>query len=524
MSVLSVELLVPIVICFLLLVAANLLQRRIRAESHPWHPWLRYVRISKYVLSWYIISISFTLCNKWVLRYWHGDGFPFPIFVTAMHMTIKFCLTRVINRCCIRPERRVRPLPLWTSLRGPIPIGVLTGVDVVLSNLSFMFISVTFYTILKSGALIWILIWAVIMRLEPLTMEIVAICVLVSMGVSLASYGEASFSLVGFILVTAACASSGLRWALTQVMLEGKGGLGSDRQEVLHRSTLVNQLGEGEWDVDEEEDEFRGNDGHNGLQGNGGGSSRGEVRGRDHQPEQHRRRQSTAHHPPSDQDGGSATIDASLLPPMPAPSVHHPRAFEILYHVSPASALSCVTVFLMVELQPCLRSPVFHDGASLSQLLVILILGGLISFLLVLAEVKLVKISSSLTMSMFGAVKEIITVALSMMVFHDDVSPLNVSGLLLAIVGAVWYRQYKQKPGSSLSIYLSSAGEAGGEGSSSVGGMRTPTTESGIFHLNEFSSDEEEEEEDDDRAVGRVPGDEEAVEVEMYNISRAQLA
>lgn len=119
---------------------------------------------------------------------------------------------------------------------------------------------------------------------------------------------------------------------------------------------------------------------------------------------------------------------------------------------------------------------------------------------------------------------QIITVALSMMVFHDDVSPLNVSGLLLAIVGAVWYRQYKQKPGSSLSIYLSSAGEAGGEGSSSVGGMRTPTTESVIFHLNEFSSDEEEEEEDDDRAVGRVPGDEEAVEVEMYNISRAQLA
>ncbi len=408
MSVLSVELLVPIIICFLLLVAANVLQLRIRAESHPWHPWVRYVRISKYVLSWYIISISFTLCNKWVLRYWHEDGFPFPIFVTAMHMTIKFCLTRVINRCCIRPERRVRPLPWRTSLRGPIPIGVLTGVDVVFSNLSFMFISVTFYTILKSGALIWILIWAVIMRLEPLTVEIVAICALVSVGVSLASYGEASFSLVGFILVTAACASSGLRWALTQIMLEGKGGLGSDRQEVLHTSTLVNQSGEGEWDMDEEEDEFHSNDGYNGLRNNGGGgSSRGEIRGSDHQPEQHRRRQSTGHHPLSDQDGGSATIDLSLLSPMPAPPVYHPRAFEILYYVSPASALSCVTVFLAVELQPCLRSPVFQDAASLAQLLVILILGGLISFLLVMAEVKLVKISSSLTMSMFGAVKEV---------------------------------------------------------------------------------------------------------------------
>lgn len=110
------------------------------------------------------------------------------------------------------------------------------------------------------------------------------------------------------------------------------------------------------------------------------------------------------------------------------------------------------------------------------------------------------------------------------MVFHDDVTFLNISGLLLAIVGAVWYRQYKQKPSSSLSIYLSGAGGAGGEGSSSVGGMRTPTTESGIFHLNEFSSDEEEEEEGDGRVEGRGPEDEEVVEVEMYNISRAQLA
>jgi len=408
MSVLSVELLVPAVLCLLLLVAANVLQRRIRTESHPWHPGLRYVRISKYVLSWYIISISFTLCNKWVLRYWHGDGFPFPMFVTACHMTIKFCLTRFINRCCTRPERRVRPLPWHTYLRGPIPIGMCTAVDVAFSNLSFMFISVTFYTILKSGALIWILVWAVIMRLEPLTGEIVAICALVSMGVSLASYGEASFSLVGFILVTAACASSGLRWALTQIMLEGKGGLGSDREEALHRSTLINQWGEGEGDMDEEEDDFSRSDHlQRNSSGNGGSSSR-EICGSDQLQQEHRRRRSsTGHHPLGDQEGGAAAMDLSLTSPSPSPPVHHPRAFEILYHVSPASALSCVTVFLVVELQPCMRSPVFHDTALLAQLFVIIFLGGLISFLLVMAEVKLVKISSSLTMSMFGAVKEV---------------------------------------------------------------------------------------------------------------------
>lgn len=36
-----------------------------------------------------------------------------------------------------------------------VPIGVCTGVDVAFSNLSFLYISISFYTILKSGTLLW---------------------------------------------------------------------------------------------------------------------------------------------------------------------------------------------------------------------------------------------------------------------------------------------------------------------------------------------------------------------------------
>lgn len=113
-----------------------------------------------------------------------------------------------------------------------------------------------------------------------------------------------------------------------------------------------------------------------------------------------------------------------------------------------------------------------------------------------------------------------------MMVFHDDVTFLNVSGLLLAILGAVWYRQYKQKPSSSLSL-SSLVATTRNETRSSAGGSRTPTaypaTESGLFNLESESSDEDEEVEE---AVRRRAdeGAEEEVEVEMYNINRAQLA
>jgi len=39
--------------------------------------------------------------------------------------------------------------------RSAVPIGICTGADVAFSNLSFLFISVTFYTILKAGSLLW---------------------------------------------------------------------------------------------------------------------------------------------------------------------------------------------------------------------------------------------------------------------------------------------------------------------------------------------------------------------------------
>lgn len=71
-------------------------------------------------------------------------------------MTTKLCITRAINApCCVRPEKRIKPLPCAEAARGPIPIGVCTAMDVAFSNLSFLFISVTFYTILKASAVLW---------------------------------------------------------------------------------------------------------------------------------------------------------------------------------------------------------------------------------------------------------------------------------------------------------------------------------------------------------------------------------
>ena len=36
----------------------------------------------------------------------------------------------------------------------------------MLSNVSFKFVTVTFYTIVKSSTLVWILLWAVLFKIE----------------------------------------------------------------------------------------------------------------------------------------------------------------------------------------------------------------------------------------------------------------------------------------------------------------------------------------------------------------------
>ena len=195
--------------------------------------------------------------------------------------------------------------------------------------------------------------------------------------------------------------------------------------------------------------------------------------------------------------GGSAHA-ASPSPHAPHPQHHH-RPLEILYHISPASALSCLPVFLLFEARRMWSSPFLATPALACELLAVLVLGGAFSFLLILAEIKLVKISSSLTMSMFGAVKEVITVALSMIAFHDAVSALNVAGLVLAIGGAAWYRSYKlRNPAVG-----SSGGSSGGSAAPGWAPSQYLPAASGIFNLED---DSEEEEEEENEAVRRRGG------------------
>jgi solute carrier family 35 protein C2 len=74
----------------------------------------------------------------------------------------------------------------------------------------------------KSSSLIFVLIFAFLFRLEVFSWRIVAVIFLIFSGVVLMVATEAHFVLEGLILVLSASALGGLRWSLTQVLLQTK--------------------------------------------------------------------------------------------------------------------------------------------------------------------------------------------------------------------------------------------------------------------------------------------------------------
>lgn len=184
---------------------------------------------------WYLFSLSISLYNKWMFS---GDrlNFPFPLFTTSLHMLVQFCLSSIV--LFFVPSLRPRnghvsdggqsrheagpKAPLMTKmfyLTRIGPCGAATGLDIGLGNTSLKFITLTFYTMCKSSALAFVLLFAFLFRLETPTWKLVGVIATMTIGVIMMVAGEVEFKLGGFILVISAAFFSGFRWGLTQILL-----------------------------------------------------------------------------------------------------------------------------------------------------------------------------------------------------------------------------------------------------------------------------------------------------------------
>jgi len=173
------------------------------------------------MLGWFFFSAILSSYNKVVF----GQGkmhFPCPLLLTSIHFFVQWTFSYTVSS--IFPQTFggdvVKNMSWSTYLSTSLICGCVTSFDVGLSNMSLVYISITFYTMIKASSPVFVLIFASIMGIEKITLPLVGVVLTISLGEFLTVRGEkGDFSHIGLILCICASMLSGLRWTTVQYKL-----------------------------------------------------------------------------------------------------------------------------------------------------------------------------------------------------------------------------------------------------------------------------------------------------------------
>lgn len=155
------------------------------------------ISTSALILLYFSLSIGLTFYQRWLLQ-----RLKFPLFVTTGHLFVKFLAAlffRTLYECYTKRNRVT--LDWYNYCSKVAPVGLASGFDVAFSNWGLELITVSLYTMTKSTAIIFILIFALAFKLEKKSWRIVIIVFMISGGLIMFTYHSTQFNLIGFILV-----------------------------------------------------------------------------------------------------------------------------------------------------------------------------------------------------------------------------------------------------------------------------------------------------------------------------------
>lgn len=169
-----------------------------------------------FITLYLFLSISIVFYQRWMLKDIH-----FPLTVVLCHLTMKFIfasMCRSIWECCSSKERVDLP---WSPYMKSIGLaGIAGGLDIGLSNWGLHLITVSLYTMTKSTAIIFILFFTLVFRLEKKSWTLIFVVFAISIGLFLTTYKATEFNVQGFLLILTASFASGLRWTLSQFVMQ----------------------------------------------------------------------------------------------------------------------------------------------------------------------------------------------------------------------------------------------------------------------------------------------------------------
>lgn len=167
---------------------------------------------------WYCSNIGVLLLNKYLLS---NYGFKYPIFLTMCHMTACALLSYIAIAWM-----KLMPLQsIWSRIQfyKISALSIIFCASVVSGNISLQFLPVSFTQAIGATTPFFTAVFAYLMTFRRETWMTYATLVPVVVGVIIASEGEPSFHLYGFIMCLAATAARALKSVLQGILLSSDG-------------------------------------------------------------------------------------------------------------------------------------------------------------------------------------------------------------------------------------------------------------------------------------------------------------
>lgn len=168
--------------------------------------------------SWYFSNIGVLLLNKYLLS---NYGFKFPIFLTMCHMSACALLSYIaIAWMKMVPLQMIRSRVQFLKI---FALSVVFCASVVSGNISLRFLPVSFNQAVGATTPFFTAVFAYLMTFKREAWLTYATLVPVVTGVVIASGGEPSFHLYGFIMCVAATAARAFKSVLQGILLTSEG-------------------------------------------------------------------------------------------------------------------------------------------------------------------------------------------------------------------------------------------------------------------------------------------------------------
>lgn len=186
------------------------------------------------VLLWYSANIGVLLLNKFLLS---NYGFRFPIFLTMCHMSACALLSYVsIAFLKVVPMQQIKS---WAQLMRIATLSVVFCGSVVGGNISLRYLAVSFNQAVGATTPFFTAIFAYLATFKREAFITYASLVPVVAGVVIASGGEPSFHLFGFMMCISATAARALKSVLQSILLSSEGEKLNSMNLLLYMSPIA---------------------------------------------------------------------------------------------------------------------------------------------------------------------------------------------------------------------------------------------------------------------------------------------